>query len=104
MTRTISKIKTVKDRGVITTNPLANTTLARRVQIKQQSGKLATKAISLRQCKSRIFVSCDVTIFCSARAIHPIPEEGEGKGTSRKIGWGVRYASRNPYPISDQNL
>ena len=25
-------------------------------------------------------------------------------GTSRKIGWGVRHTSWNPYPISDQNL
>ena len=30
------------------------------------------------------------------------PELGEG-GITRKIGWGVRPASQNPYPIYDQN-
>ena len=33
----------------------------------------------------------------------PIPGGGGG-GTPRKIGWGVRPASQNPYPIYDQDL
>ena len=27
-----------------------------------------------------------------------------GRGLAEKMGWGVRHASWNPYPISDQNL
>ena len=49
-------------------------------------------------CKSRVCMSCDVTIFCSGG------RKGGGALLPEKLGGVVRDASWNPYPISDKNL
>jgi len=41
--------------------------------------------------------------FVCERVIR-VTEKSGGWGTPRKIGWVVRPASQNPYPIYDQNL
>ena len=57
----VNSARTAKDRNFTTTNPLANTALSK-----------SERAYYLSKWKSRICLSCDVTIFCIALAIPAI--------------------------------